>query len=816
MGACFPEAPPKMRAKDESSARRSAPAIDVPRKNRLPRFVVPLAGLCLLFVGALIFREFLFGGAVLLYTDMGSDSVNSYYPDFVSLSNYVRREGFPSWSFYVGMGQDLAYATGYLIWQPVSWLPNKLIAPALVFQHLGKVLIAGLFFFRFLQLRRLRSPVPLLGALLLSFSAYMCTGSCWYPFSDEVVCFAGILLGTEEAIQHGRWLLLALAVALVGMITPFHLYLCALFLTFYVPLRLFGQYGWQPRIILRHCLKLAGIAALGVGLGAIVTLPYLQAVLNSPRGSGTTSAVAALSSFPFFGFESLLHYTTAALKPFANDILGTGNDFHGWQNYLEAPLTYCGLLCLLLLPQALRSGSRRERSIYLLFLLGMLVPTVLPWFRYLFWLFQGDYYRIHSLFWILGLISLCLITLSRYIEGRTLNLWLLAATTLILAGILYLPIEQWKTLIDPSLRIAVTAFLFLYGILLTAGQLLKRQKLAAWLILGISALELVQFDQITVSNRKTVKKEDLNARVGYNDETINALQDITTSDDEKFFRITKLRPSGPSVVASLNDAMVFGYYGTSSYSSFNNINYINFLTAVNAIPPNAEAETRWSVGLLNDSILSLFAGEKYALVDDPLPFQRTVQYEFVKRYEKDYLFRNARFLPFGLTFSRYITQDAFLSLPAREKPAVLLHAVVLSNQSEGERLGLAQTSLSDLEQDARTFSLADVAAARRKTGLKLTSFGQTRFEGNVSLDRKSILVLQTPFDQGWRAILDGQAVPALKVDAGMLGVGLDAGEHKVELQYRNRLLVPALLVTLLSLVMIGAGLWRWPRLSLPA
>jgi Bacterial membrane protein YfhO len=180
---------------------------------------------------------------------------------------------------------------------------------------------------------------------------------CWYPFADEVVCFAGILLAIEEALQHGRWLILALAVALAGMITPFHLYLCALFLVSYVPLRLFGQYGWQPKIILRTCFALAAVAALGVGLGAIVTLPYLHVVLNSPRGSGTTSAVAALSSSPFFGLESSLHYITAALKPFANDILGTGDDFHGWQNYLEAPLTYCGLLCLLILPQVLLAAS---------------------------------------------------------------------------------------------------------------------------------------------------------------------------------------------------------------------------------------------------------------------------------------------------------------------------------------------------------------------------------------------------------------------------------------------------------------------------
>ncbi len=47
---------------------------------------------------------------------------------------------------------------------------------------------------------------------------------------------------------------------------------------------------------------------------------------------------------------------------------------------------------------------------------------------------------------------------------------------------------------------------------------------------------------------------------------------------------------------TVNDAMVFGYYGTSSYRSFNNVNFTNFLTAVNAIPPNVSGRChleRW-------------------------------------------------------------------------------------------------------------------------------------------------------------------------------------------------------------------------------
>jgi uncharacterized membrane protein YfhO len=772
-----------------------------------------LPALSLLLVGAVIYWPFLFGDAVLLYKDVGNDSINSYYADFVNLSSYIRSQGFPSWSFCVGMGQDLAYATGYLIWEPVSWLSKELIAPALIFQHLGKILIAGLFFFRFLQLRGLPAPAPLLGSLLLSFSAYMCMGSCWYPLADEVVCFAGILLATERALLSGRWLMLALVVALIGMINPFFLYLCALFLLFYVPIRLFDQYGWRPRSILRPCLALTAVAALGVGLGALVTLPYLQAVLNSPRGSGTKSATATLASTPLFHFESAGHYITAALRPFANDMIGAGDGFHGWLNYLEAPLTYCGLLCLVIFPQVFVGATRRRRVIYFLLLAGIVIPTVFPWFRYLFWLFQGNYYRTFSLFSILAVITLSMIAFSRYIQFRSLNLWVLAATTLILAGTLYLPFGELQTFIRPDLRLAATILLLLFSLLLAGGKLAKKQTLAAYLILGLTTIELVEFDRVTVSDRLTMTKPELKERVGYNDETVDVVRDIKAGDDS-FFRVTKPRSSAPSLFPSLNDAMVFGYYSTSSYSSFNNVDYANFLLAVDAIP-NTERGTRWSVGVTDSALLSAFACEKYLLVEDPTQLQMNPHYENVRRYGKMFLLRNQLFLPLGLTYSRYMDEDTFRQLPRGGKQEALLRAVVLSNQDEPAKQGLSQLTVSELEQDVRTRRLADVVAERRSAALDLNSFRQTHLAGRVRLDQKGILVFQTPFDQGWRASQNGQAATALKVDGGLLGVGLEAGEHTIELHYRNPVLIPALAITLASLLILAAGLWRWPRLGLP-
>jgi uncharacterized membrane protein YfhO len=561
------------------------------------------------------------------------------------------------------------------------------------------------------------------------------------------------------------------------------------------------------------CAVLAGVALLGVGLGAFVSADNFYTLINSPRGFGPASKASALFSFPMFGLELSTHYLAAALRPFAHDILGTGSDYRGWQNYLEDPMSYCGLLCLLILPQALVGARRRERILYLLFFAGILIPTIFPWFRYLFWSFQGNYYRVFSLFSTLGIITLSMVAFSRYLEDRSLNLWLLLGTFFLLLAVLFFPFGELQERIDQHLRLVVTMFLVAYAALLAAGQLVRRQKLAAYLIMGTVAVELIYFDRITVADRPTVTKQELNERIGYNDMTVDAIRDIKASDNG-FFRVTKTWGSGPAIFISLNDAMVFGYYGTSSYSSFNNLNFIRFLLAVDAIPPeNQQEEMHWSLGLLGQPLLSTFACEKYVLTNEPVPFETDNHYEAVNHYEGVYVFRNKLSVPFGLSFDRYIPEDQFLRLPSGVKAPALFHAVVLSGNNAG---GLSELTVEQFKEQLAQGSIPEVIAARRSNALHIDSFKQTRIDGTVHLAKNSVLVLQTPFDPGWTAFQDGIAAPVLKVDCGLLGLALNSGEHKVQLRYRPPLMAEGAVVSIASLLLLAVGRWRWPRVVLPA
>jgi hypothetical protein len=711
------------------------------------------------------------------------------------------------------MGQSLFPYVSSLLFDPVTWLPRQLIARALVYQYLLKVLICGFLFFRFLELRALNFRASLLGALLLSFSAYMCMGSCWTSIGNEVVCLVFVLFAIENALARGRWIYLPFAVACCGLLTPFHLYFCALLLSIYAPARLFemGEWKWRPNM--RICALLAAAAFLGVGLAAVVWLDGLSTILNSPRGSGLNSYANKLFSFRFFALEAPRHYLTAILRPFSNDMAGNGSNFRGWQNYLEAPSSYCGLLCLLMVPQVFVGVPKRQKILCELLLLLMIIPVMFPWFRYLFWLFQGDYYRTFSLFSIFALITLSMTAFFRYSTNGTLNPELLAMTLFVLIGILYLPIQG----IDFGLRKTAVLLLVAYAVLLAAGRYFKRESICSWLIIGLCGLELCYFDRVTVAgpNRSSVTKQEMKERVGYNDYTIDALRELRTTD-RSFYRITKLYRSSPAGNVGINDALVFGYYGTMSYSSFNNLNYIKFLIAVDVISTGAtETETRWAYGLFGRSVLSTFACEKYVLTRDPVPLQTDPGYEILARHGKIYVFRNKFFLPLGLLYRNYVPESVFLGLSGPAKERVLLQTAVLPDNEDQEN-GLSRMSSAALQESIQGFSRPDVVSTRRNTALRISSFTQNRIAGTVQCETSGVLVFQTAFDRGWRAFVDGVRTLTVRADVGLLGVKLQPGEHTVEIRYVPPFLRLGAAITTLSMLLIGFSFWRWPLISIPA
>ncbi len=81
----------------------------------------------------------------------------------------------------------------------------------------------------------------------------------------------------------------------------------------------------------------------------------------------------------------------------------------------------------------------------------------------------------------------------------------------------------------------------------------------------------------------------------------------------------------------------------------------------------------------------------------------------------------------------------------------------------------------------------------------------------VTTDAPALLILSEIDYPGWQATVDGQSSPTLRADYTLRAVPVTAGEHTVELTFRPFSFISGAVITVLSLVVIGAVLflaWR--------
>jgi hypothetical protein len=74
----------------------------------------------------------------------------------------------------------------------------------------------------------------------------------------------------------------------------------------------------------------------------------------------------------------------------------------------------------------------------------------------------------------------------------------------------------------------------------------------------------------------------------------------------------------------------------------------------------------------------------------------------------------------------------------------------------------------------------------------------------ANMQTRGLVVLADRWADGWSVTVDGRSQPALRVDAALRGVVVDAGRHTVEWQYATPGLVPGSVVSLATLV-LGAA-----------
>ena len=507
-------------------------------------------------------------------------------------------------------------------------------------------------------------------------------------------------------------------------------------------------------------------------------------MIESPRISGNTSYFNLYYSRPIFGFEysGKTHYLTSFMRLFSCNILGTGNNFKGWWNYLEAPLFYCGLISLVTFPHFLSLSDRRKKIIYLIWILIFLVPVIFPFFRNSFWLYTGNYYRIFSLFVAIVILLIGLKSIDNIDCKSEANIKIIIATLLFLLFFLYYPYKNAQ-IINKDIRNTVAIFLIIYSALIYLIQFKNIKNIVKIALLSLIVIELIYAHNATINKRPVISGKEIVKKVGYNDFTVDSLAFIKLND-KTFFRINKDYSSGTSMNKSLNDAQVQDFYGTSSYHSFNQSNYIKFLQTLEIINMDSERDARWSLGLTRCPLLHSFASIKYALSKDQDPYLLKFGYDLIeKRFGDVKVLKNKFFLPLGFTYENYISLKDFKSLSQNQKMITLYKAVVIDDSIYNSFGNVVKFDLSGMSDNYWEKGFEKDVERLSQDTLKISEHGQNKIKGEINVDKDKILLFSIPFDKGWNIKIDGKRITPMMVNIGFIGVPVEKGSHRVELSF---------------------------------
>ncbi|MEO6670112.1 MAG: YfhO family protein [Ferruginibacter sp.] len=755
----------------------------------------------LVIMAVIVFRDFLFFDKIFLYKDIGSDSINGYYPFLVHNIHYFEKYGFPSWSFEAGMGQNVFTSA---LADPVDLLFYPLgveTARSLLGYKIAiEVVLSGFVFYHYLRSINMGQFVSVVGSLMFAFSGFMMVSSCWFVFAPEVLTMPFILLGFEKLYKKNQFWLLPLPIFYITLTRPFVLISLSIFLFFYISFRLLQNDEFKIKSYLLVLGKTALVALIGVLIAAPWLLEHVQVMLDSPRGSGANSVADALKAAPMFAFADKLQLGTAVCRTFASDILGSGIDFKGYQNIFEAPLFYCGIPALLLLPQLFFASSKKQKIVFGSFLGIWILAIIFPYFRYAFNIFTGNYYRSFSFYVGLVFTILSLMALDKIIIARKINIPGLFVTALVLLILLFYPYfeEDVKVaVIRNFVVIAILAYTFLLSVVP------KINKAVQFSFLGFLVIELVYLSSISINNRDILTTDEANSKAGYNDYSVEAINFIK-KQDSGFVRIDKRYSSSPAMHLSLNDGMSQSFNGTSSYNSFNQKYYIQYLKAMGIITGTEEAATRWAEGLKSRIIPEGLNAVKYVLTKFPLDPQTLALFDSVARFGDVTVLKHKFALPLGFAYQAVFSLTDFEKCSPTQKDFMSMRAAIVPDKNMNEMKSLKRLSIND-SLPVQFLSLEKIKTLTDEllpSSFQIKNFKPRFINGSINMSAPGIVYFSIPYDDGWNISDDkNRQYNKILLSNGMIGIYLDAGNYNLNLSFNSKNLAVGKKITVAGLVL---------------
>ena len=746
-----------------------------------------------------------YGGA---YVTRG-DYIEQQLP-FLVETQRILRSGLDTYSFNTllgapAIGSYAFYTLGSPFVWPLALLPKSALPFGITLMALLKHAVCMVTSFLYFRKMLKEDTRALLGAILYTFSSFTVVNTQFYHFTEVIAFFPLILLGIEAAMTeriHPGFL--ALACGLNTLTNYYFMFGSALLVFFYVLFRFFSP-AWKTAHRVGRLLLVFFECAVGCALAGVILVPALLYMLQITRTGGGADLLH------LYALPDVLERLRVFLMPIESNVV---HAFYGqaasWSSTAAwLPLFGAAGTCAFFLSGRSKEQAWLRRLIILLF-----VFSFIPMLCGLFVLESNQTYTR----WWYGLVLLMTLATLEALDTdhpyteRTVKAWqhgfLLCTIVLLILTIPFLIPESFLRSLSEQYPLRISRMLLtqkegahasypficfslsmtLFSLVCLAFCLFKGHRISFRRLTALVSLTAVLAcsGYIWVGDTFLLSGGDQpgNGTYRLRDIADPTLSSLWIEDPSNYTRIdygTRIRNYGL-------------LRGTSSLTVFHSLRQSLTGRFLAMAELGYDESTTIHTSNTDGALRSFLSVSEYHQTD---PIDSVPDGFVYTRDENGFpVYTNACSVPMGFlqtvctgTYDQPMTPDTL--------GPTLLAAVTLDEPW----LSQAKEVLDPLDV-YHIPDWKDSAARLRQQACDRFEVSPSGFSAHIRSNISGYLVFTIPYDKGFSATIDGNAVPIIPCDVSFMAVSIDAGDHTICFTFHNRFFHLGLAVSAFSLLIL--------------
>ena len=249
-------------------------------------------------------------------------------------------------------------------------------------------------------------------------------------------------------------------------------------------------------------------------------------------------------------------------------------------------------------------------------------------------------------------------------------------------------------------------------------------------------------------------------------------------DDDSFYRVETYGVTN-------NANMLWGMYGFRSFhsilpgSAFEYYSGMGFNRSVNTDPDGSY----YAMRSVNSTKYLIIQSYKLEYSDTVTLLENLKNFEKIDEQDGFTIFKNKAYIPIGYSNSFYISDDEYEKVAKSNRDNMLARAVVLTDE-QIEKYGdilpeLEPDRYSDFNYDTFEKDAQELA----KTAVDTFTPTANGFKATSSFTEDRFVTFTVPWESGWSATINGEKAEIEKVNRGVMGIKVPAGECNIEFNY---------------------------------